>query len=129
MANPPDNPVDFAALRAAADPFFLGFLLALVSNTRHLAPSALARLLGCPAEALPRLYLCRAPRASAPEFKEDVGKAAALAGCDAAALAALVREAQSVAALRPGSAGRVAPRLLAARDRQDEGGKGESGHV
>lgn len=129
MTNPPDNALEFAAERAAADPFFLGSLLAVVCSTRHIGPPELARQLQCPVEALPKLYLCRAPRATVPEFREDVAQAAVFTGCDSASLGAIVREAMSVAALQPGSAGKVAPRLLAARDREEEIREEEDGHV
>ena len=104
-----------AAERANADPFFLGHWLALIApdQTRR---GDLAQQLKCELHQLTRLSLCRCPREDSEGFRPDVERIAAFVGCDAVALAQVVRQAQTLRALSsPG--GGSSNRLLAARDR------------
>jgi hypothetical protein len=109
--------LDSLAARVATDPDFLAFALHLYKESERLDREGLAAALGCPAEALVPLALCRMPR---PErFGADVAAIALRFGLDAVLLAALVRRAQGVSAMRAKSAGETGG-LMAARDRQEK---------
>lgn len=108
-----------AAARAANDPFFLGCLLEAIIGSGRATRESLASMLGLRAAQLFELYLCRAPRAEAPAFREDVTRIAGFVGCDSTALARLVREASSLHSLRGAGSQQTSSFLLAARDRID----------
>lgn len=121
MAEPPRWPaarlavLGRAAERVAANPFFLGHLLALHREVSGTDDDAQAAELGCGREGLVRLALCRAPRDDA-HFLADLRQAADHAGADLARLIPVVRLAQSAQALR---AANRAGLLAAARDGDD----------
>jgi hypothetical protein len=89
------EPLDALAARAAADPFFLGAVLATYQRRPALDDAALAALLGCAPAALAELRLCRRPGAAAPgrTAAEDLAEIAGRFGLNAAALGRIVAEA------------------------------------
>lgn len=106
-----------AAQRAAADPFFLGHVLRSLTESGRTSPAVLADRLGCSPSQLQRLWMCRRPAETGTAFRQEVERIAAFVGCDAVALAQMIREASAVGALKsmPVPASRSV--LLAARDR------------
>lgn len=102
--------------RVTRDPFFLGEALAVYAESARLDEAGLCALLGCAGETLTQLRLCRRPVEAT--FRSDVAQIAARFGVDAGQLAQIVRQADSIAALR--GAERRQQTLLAARDRDDE---------
>jgi hypothetical protein len=114
--------LDWLAQRVERDPGFLGSVLALYAQSERLDAAGLAAALGCSPEVLPKLKLCRPPRAE--RFWDDVSGIAAHFGLDADRLAAVVRRGQVLAKLREFSSPNST--LLAARDREKEP-EGEGG--
>ena len=114
------NPLEGLSRRVENDPFFLASLLARYARAEGLDDASLADTLGCPADVLPALRLCRAPRAEPAEFREDVRRVAERFGLEALRLARVVRHAQSLEHLAAGP-GAAHGMLMAARD--SEGGK------
>lgn len=109
------------ARRAETDPFFLGAALRTYAESEGLDDTGLGRALGCPAELLPRVGLCRRPEPTPPGFRRDVDRIATRFGLDRDALAHIVRRANALDALRrpvSGAEGRSDGGMLrAARDR------------
>ncbi|MBI4497317.1 MAG: hypothetical protein HY689_05405 [Chloroflexi bacterium] len=110
-----------AAQRAAARPFFVARDLAAYMELHQVGEEALADLLGCSPEQLPRLALCRRPDPAGADFRSEVERIAQHVGARAERLAQLLREVDVVRTLR-----RAGPQqdrcddrgmLLAARDR------------
>lgn len=96
--------LDHMAARVATDPFFLAYSLNEYARREGLDDAALAERLGCSAEALTLIRLCRAPRRvsdgiadsgeyalATADFREDIASVAGRFGCNAAALAAACR--------------------------------------
>src|SRR5438093_3989449 len=123
VAKSPRSLLERAAARAATDPFFLGSALAVYRSGEGLDGAALARRLGCSADTLPRLALCRRPVSSDPAFAADVRRIATWAGVDPDELANVLRYAESIEALweRRRSSASGQGTLLAARDRDEAG--------
>jgi hypothetical protein len=104
--------------RVRDDPQFLASALHLYGRSEGLDSEGVAAFLDCSVETLGPLALCLRPREH--DFGGDVGRIAERFGLDAAALAAVVRRADALAALgreRRSEAGS----LMAARDRQRDG--------
>jgi hypothetical protein len=89
--------LDSLAARVAADPFFLGSLLADYQRRHGLDEPALAALLRCSVAALASVRLCRKPGAAEPHRTagQDIEDICRRFGCDAAALRRVVAEAGS----------------------------------
>lgn len=105
------------AARAGVDPFFLAFALAEYAEAEGLDEAALAAALGTTPAVLPHVRLCRAPRADADGFREDVTRIAGKFGLNADTLAAVARHGHVVAAMRAAADPAAVGFLLAARDR------------
>ena len=113
-----DTSLERMARRASTDPFFLGFRLAEYSRVHELDEATLAGRLGCEAEVLPMIRLCRAARTDPAGFREDVTCVAEKFGLNSRALAEASK--LGVVAIRQEHASVEAPGvLLAARDRKD----------
>ena len=97
----------------------LAGLLFAYQEQEGLDESGLAAFLGCAVVALPKLALCRRPRAQTPAFRADVERIAQYAGADAARLVKLIRAVEARAALQ--HAAEASPLLLAARDHEEAG--------
>lgn len=109
--------LDHMAARVAGDPFFLAHPLAEFAKSERLDDPALAARLGCRAEDLTPVRLCRAPRPDPADFRADVAAVAARFGIDPGALAGAVRRGQGLARLREQAPAAAEPgMLLAARD-------------
>lgn len=87
--------LDHLAARVASDPFFLAFALAVYQERHQLDDAALAALLGCDADTLTVLRLCRRPGGS-PQFTadEDLAVLAERFRVDAEALRGVVSAAE-----------------------------------
>jgi len=106
------------ALRAAADPAFLGHALALYAESEGLDDAGLADRLGCSPSQLSALRLCLRPRIE-PEgqFRADLSEIAERFRLRLSPLAEAVRHADALAELRV-----ARDRMLrAARDREPGG--------
>jgi len=104
-----------AAKRTANDPMFMGFLLA--SHRRggfNLAD--IATEFGMNEASIVALALCRCPRQSPELFAKDVYAIAAHSGVSAERIAAVVRRADALAALRSGDSAQM---MAAAQDEID----------
>ena len=109
-----DRRLASAAARAEAEPFFVASALAAYRALAGFDTTQLAAWLGCPADNLARLSLCRRPEGGSAMFADEVRRIAAYVGGDAGRLAQLLRAVENVEAMRnaPPSA------LIAAHDRR-----------
>jgi hypothetical protein len=107
-----------AAEQAASRPFFLASVLLPFAQSEGLDDSGLASYLGCPADQLAALLLCRRPDPRT--FGRDVQRLAEQFGLDASRLAETVRLADSLAALGRAPAEPSTGFLAAARDREED---------
>lgn len=99
------------------DPFFVASALAVYRDDMHLGADDLAAYLGCAADALPRLALCRRPAENSPVYRDEIERIAAFVGAAPARLANIMRHAD-LAQRRNRAATRGG--LMAARDRRSE---------
>ncbi len=115
------NPhVNHFAQRLAGAGDFLASALAEYTRSEGLDEAALAGRLGCSAETLTRLRLCRMPRASPPLFWRDVELIAQRFAVPVELLGEIVRRGQSLVHLRSatGKQQDAPDMLLAARDEE-----------
>ena len=114
-----ETALDFAARKAAQDPFFLGSAFKTWQAGEQKDEAAVAVYLGIAPELLSRLALCRRPNSRNPaDFGREVSRIAEHFGIAPAALANLLRradafEAQTATQKQPGY-------LMAARDYEEE---------
>lgn len=113
----------WAAKRAAQEPRLLGYELNEYRTFNDVTEDDLAAALECSHDALVCLALCRRPDSNAPSFRVDVEQIALHCGVNAQKLAALLREVDSLRAIRevpiPPHLTAAQPGLLAAaRDRK-----------
>jgi hypothetical protein len=117
-----------AAERAAQRPFFIARDLAEFRTLHGFSENDLAAWLGCAANRLPDLALCRRPAPHGPRFRHDVQKVSQYIGIRPERLAQLLREVDAVDAFRRSDAASYAPHshgmLLAARDRVEDEASG-----
>jgi len=106
------------ARRVADDPAFLAYVLAVYAASEGMDDVALARHLDLPIADLTRLRLCLRPRSDAERFWTDVEEIATAIGTEAAALAAVVRRADALTAMR-GTTATQGGTLMAARDLEE----------
>ena len=132
------NIMEWAAKRAADEARLLGHELREYRTLNDATEDDLAAALECSRDALTCLALCRRPDLNAPSFREDVEQIALHCGANAQRLVALLREVDSLRAIRqapiPPHLAAPQPGLLAAaRDRkkkrrgQKAGGKKRPG--
>ena len=107
------------ARRVRHDPFFLASALAIYAESEAMDDQQLAAQLGCTGDTLVPLRLCRRPRPEPPLFRQDVEVIAERFGLHADVLAAAVRRADVITALRREAEGSQGA-LIAARDRRDD---------
>jgi len=115
--SPPDQSLlQRAARRASQCPFFLASAFSEFQSLRGLDEEGLARWLGCPMQSLVKLALCRRPDGASPRFRAEIEQIATYGGACPVRLAQLIREVDSVAALRcaPSAGGHGV--TMAARD-------------
>ena len=108
-----------AAERAAEQPFFLASSLLPYARAEQLDHAALAAHLGCAADHLPALLLCRRPTGEGLVFRKDVEVIAQRFSLEAARLAQVIRAADAVVALQRIGTNPSEHLLAAARDRLD----------
>ena len=122
MRKPGAPSLQHAARRAAHHPFFLAGVLLAYQEAHKMNDHALASFLGCAPDDLPRLALCRRPRAAPPEFRADLAHLAARFHLRAEQLANLLREVDALQSIqRQAAQAHGTQRILrAARDRDDE---------
>lgn len=121
MNKEPSPAIRRAAERAADQPFFLAGVLRAYQAAYHWDDTTLAAFLGCTVEDMPRLALCRRPRATPAEFRADIQHLMARFGLHADNLAHLMREVDALAGIkqRPVQIEGTQHMLRAARDRDD----------
>jgi hypothetical protein len=117
------NVIQWAAKRAADEPRLLGHELREYRTLKDATEDDVATALECSRDALICLALCRRPDPSAPSFRADVEQIALHCGVNAQRLAVLLREVDSLRAIRqvpiPPHLSAAQPGLLAAaRDRK-----------
>lgn len=115
--------LQWAAKRTAEEPQLLGYDLSEYRMFNDATEDDLAAALECPRDALVCLALCRRPNPNAPSFRVDIEQIALHCGVSAQKLAALLREVDSLRAIRqveiPPHLAAAHPGLLAAaRDRK-----------
>lgn len=110
----------WAARRAERRTSFLASTLAAYRSMHDVEEEQLARFLACPVKSLPTLALCKRPDPNASDFRKDVERIASFVGADGVQLGKLLREVETVEALRGAaeSSGQTgdAGMLAAARD-------------
>src|SRR5262245_50490972 len=113
-----NDPLQSLARHVEDDPFFLASLLHLYAQSERLDDAGLAAALGCRAEDLVMIRLCRAPSLDPEGFREDVTRVAGRFGADKRKLAEVIRRGQVIQQMRAPetSPGRS---ILAARDREE----------
>jgi hypothetical protein len=110
------DPLAHLAGRVKDDPFFLASVLARYAGSERLDDAGLADALGCPAELLPRLRLCRPPRPEPEHFWADVTQIAGRFDLDPDRLAQVIRRGQAIQQMQSQVAAAGPGTLLAARD-------------
>src|SRR4051794_36689307 len=91
------------ARRLERDRFFLASAVAEYTRSERLGERELAVMLGCPAEALDQLRLCRRPDGEASRFRRDIEWIASRYGVSPEVLAQIVRRADAIEALKEGA--------------------------
>ena len=107
--------------RASNDIFFLGNAIEEFRILNGLSNSDIANYIECTPDALRRLALCRLPDDREDRFSDDIGHISDYVKCNADKLIAIIRQVNTIRALRKESTGHVSSSLLlAARDRRSE---------
>jgi hypothetical protein len=107
--------------RVRVDSYFLGKILSEYEALHDINDQQLAHYLECGHDKLARLFLCSVPRETNQQFQKDVARIADFANCNANKLITILREIESIIALRGEEAKENDSGLLmAARDRRDE---------
>jgi hypothetical protein len=115
--------INWAATRASDDPAFLGYDLREYSKVNGLDEVALAQFLECSKDSLVKLALCLHPSPALDSFRDNVERIAFHCAANAQRLAQLIREVDSVQAMRSAPPFQIPQRhgqsavVLAARDR------------
>jgi len=78
--------------RLRDNPDFMAFVLAAYQRQERLSDDALAKYLNTTPAMLPRLALCKRPASNSPQFADQVRQIAAYTDIDAAKLANMVRQ-------------------------------------
>lgn len=123
--NKPSNALAHAAQRAVSHEFFLAGILREYQQANQLDDDALAKLLGCHVNDLPRLALCRRPATEQKAFIRDIEHLAQRFHLHGDQLAIIIRHADSLRTLRQQltstrNAQQMQGILRAARDRDQE---------
>ena len=121
---------DIVQSRVGSDPFFVGWVLKEYATASHIKDDDLADLLGCSKRALIRLFLCRLPNDSGPDFHSEIRRISEYTQCNADRLVMLIREVIATKKLGSHSEKDNSGLLLAARDRQkddEDAGHNDSG--
>ncbi len=124
-ANKPSNALAHAAQRAVSHEFFLAGILREYQQANQLDDDALAKLLGCHVNDLPRLALCRRPATEQKAFIQDIEHLAQRFHLHGDQLAIVIRQVDSLRALRQQlasthNAQQMQGILRAARDRYQD---------
>jgi hypothetical protein len=85
------DPLEALAARAEGDPYFLACPLAAYARHERLEDAGLAAALGCRAEDLTRVRLCRTPGTEDTDFWDDVSRIAERFGMDPERLADAIK--------------------------------------
>jgi hypothetical protein len=113
-----DKHLEHLATRLEDDPFFLACALKHFARSEGLSSEQLAAALGCSADTLLLLRLCRAPASDDEAFSEGIEQITTRFSVDADVLAEAVRRGQALCAMtRDDQPQRT---LLAARDGDTE---------
>ncbi len=87
------------AVRLRANQAYMAWSLGEYGREEHLGEDEVALVLGLDTAMFTRLALCRRPDSARPDFAEQVKQIAEYTGIDAAVLAALLRQVESVSVL------------------------------
>lgn len=113
--------IEQLAFRASNDIFFLGNIIAEFKALNKLSDLDISDFLKCTPDALKRLALCRLPDDGDERFRDDINRISGYVKCHADKLIALIRQVNTLRALRGESAKHATSSLLmAARDRRPE---------
>lgn len=93
------KPLAGLASRLQNDPAFMAHVLAAYQKQERLSDEALAAQLKSTPAMVVRLALCKRPEASSPKFADQVRQIATYTGLDAAQLAPIIRQVDSLARL------------------------------
>ena len=105
-----------AAERAAREPFYLASVLLPYAQAEGLDDAGLAARVGCAADRLPAMLLCRRPAGEGAVFRDDVEAIAARFDLSAVRLARVIRSADALVALGGAEVAAARTLLTAARD-------------
>jgi hypothetical protein len=124
-SNKPSNALARAVQRSVSHEFFLAGVLREYQQANQLDDNALAELLGCHLNDLPRLALCRRPATEQNAFIQDIEHLAQRFHLHGDQLALVIRQVDSLRALRQQltstrNAQQMPGILRAARDRVQE---------
>lgn len=127
-----DKQLASLAARLRDNPGFMAYVLAKYEQQERLSDETLAKDLGVTPAKLSRLALCKRPTGNSPQFADQVRQIAAYIGVDAAELARIIRQVDSLETLSQRHQGSKAEEartgqlqlgrglLAAARDRTEE---------
>jgi len=118
---PDDDLLRRAAERASQRRFYLASSLLAYARAAGLDDAGLAAALGCDPARLPALLLCRHPTVEGTMFRADVEAIARRFGLEPARLGRVIRNADSLVALRDAAPDERGGLLAAARDREADG--------
>jgi hypothetical protein len=132
MNTNPTSSLVRAAQRAVSNPFFLASTLKEYQRAHHLDNEALATLLECHVDDLPRLALCRRPVEAQQTFVHDIDHLAQRFHLQADQLAAIIRQVDTLTLWQqqmPFHQQATSPGMLtAARDREEESSETTEGN-
>jgi hypothetical protein len=122
VSRPLSSSVIRAAERARKHPFFLASVLEEYRQMNGMNSEEVAQFLGCSWEDLVRLALCRCPITDSPTFLKDVDYLARRFAFPSERLIQIIREINSIRALRDhfNTVQEKKHLLMAARDREDD---------
>ena len=123
MSSNPSKALTRAAQRAITSEYFLAGIIDEYQHAHHLDDGAIAGLLECDINDLPRLALCRSPAPNQNSFVHDIDRLAQRFRLRADQLAAIIRQVDTLRALRQQVTTNQSTQgmLRAARDRDDSG--------
>lgn len=117
MTTPKHDLLETVRRKAKDRPSFVAYVLARYQEANRLSDEQLGDWLGCTAERLQAMSLCRRPVGTDPHFRVEVEQVAHFGGVDAGKLVQVLRAVESMEAFRnaPPAVSGTEPLRLAAR--------------